>query len=601
MNITQLYSSYYSRSGEQHDEANLVAAHATIQVIHNHLLQVGTFFTLILCCRDRHTCNFYNNLMEKLFHMWGISMVRFVVFHKHSMRRVNGTKRFNLILTDSFQAFREIDIASDSRHNNYNEYYYIFLQVRDAEMQSNLQQIFAYCWANSMINCSVQTQNARGEIMVYSYFPFTDHFCGSVEPTLISRFNGTHFLNSTLFPRKLKNFHGCVLRAAIRHIPPFTFLHTDERGVSHVVGGIEGHLLRQLSEILNFTIEVKVPPDNIVFQFGAIRMLQHGEADMGLGAFSQRPALLDIVSAVSSYYQTRQILCVSKEAYSLNSLELFIFPFDAITWSLIWSTYLLCWVLFAVLSKCYKQSLEKNVQPFLNTLSILLGMPTTHTPMCHYGRLLFIIWLCFTLLIRAVYQGVLFTYAHHDTIAPVPSNLDELVARNFTTVISFFNRGLLTDVELLRKLPTITTTGLDGLSVFDYVRHVSKRNYVAIETQDFLRYYKKRHNKTDYFVILSNDFMNFQSTMYLAKHSFLIDQFEQEIWWIRSAGLVKGWYQVELNYRNEDPNQVDVIVLGDVYVVFVMLGIGLGLALLVFGLEILSLRVRILKSLLSKI
>lgn len=141
-------------------------------------------------------------------------------------------------------------------------------------MQYNLQQIFAYCWANSLVNCSVQTQNARGEILVYSYFPYTDNFCGSVEPVLINRFNGTDFVKSTLFPPKLKNFHGCVLRVAIWHIPPFVYLRTDDRGVSHVAGGIEGRLLHQLSKRLNFTIEVKVPPVN-TFQFNAIRMVKY--------------------------------------------------------------------------------------------------------------------------------------------------------------------------------------------------------------------------------------------------------------------------------------------------------------------------------------
>lgn len=106
MNITQLYLSYRSKSGEQNDEANLIAARATMQVIHNHLLQMATFFTLTLCCRDRHTCNFYNNLMEKLIHMWGLSLVRFVVQKKNSKQRVEGTRRHNLILTDSFEAFR---------------------------------------------------------------------------------------------------------------------------------------------------------------------------------------------------------------------------------------------------------------------------------------------------------------------------------------------------------------------------------------------------------------------------------------------------------------------------------------------------------------
>ncbi|XP_011177180.3 uncharacterized protein LOC105208824 [Zeugodacus cucurbitae] len=602
MNITELYLSYHSKSGEQDDDANLVAAHATMQVIHNHLLHMGTFFTLTLCCRNRHTCNFYNNLMEKLFHMWGLSMVRFVVLQENSTQRVIGSRRYNMILTDSYEAFREIDVAYYTRNNNYNEYYYIFLQVRDAFAQSNLKQIFAYCWANAMINCSVQLQNSHGEITVYSYFPFTEQCCGCVEPVLISRFNGTDFVKPILFPRKLKNFHGCVLRAAIWHIPPFAYLQSDERGVSQIVGGIEGHLLLQLSEILNFTIEVKVPPDNI-FQIGAIRMLQDGEVDMSLGSIGQSPALLEIVSSVASYYQTRQILCLSKNAYFLNSLEELIFPFDTTTWLLIWCAYLLCWALCYLLTKYCRHCFEQNVQPLLNYLAILLGMPTTHTPMRYYGRLLFLTWLCFTLLIRAVYQGVLFTYAHHDTIAPIPTDFSELVARNFTTVMSKMNRDLLSDVLFLQRLPAFTTKRLNGTNAFDYIRHISKRNYVAIEPVDYLHYYEKEQNKTGLFVMMRKDLMNFQITMYLAKHSFLIDQFEEEIWWIRSTGLLKRWTLVELGARKivEDTDAVDVIILENYYALFAMLGIGLAVALLVFGLEILSLRVRFLRKLFLKI
>lgn len=324
---------------------------------------------------------------------------------------------------------------------------------------------------------------------------------------------------------------------------------------------------------------------------------------MSLGALSQSSLLLEVVSSVSSYYQSRQILCVSKKAYFLNSVEKLIFPFDKTIWLLISCAYLLCWALCSLLSRYCRQCFETKVQPFLNFLAILLGMPTTHTPMRYYGRQLFLTWLCFTLLIRTVYQGVLFTYSHRNLIAPIPSDFNELVARNFTTVMSIRNRGLLSDVGFLKKLPPITTTQMDGTSVFDYIRHVCKRNYVAIETLDFLHYYENLHNTMDHFTILPNDFITLQITIYLAKHSFLIDQFEEEIWWVRSAGLVWGWSRLELGERKiiEDPDQVNVIVLEEYYAVFVMLGIGLGGGLLVFALEILSLRVRILRNIFLKI
>ncbi|XP_017465363.1 PREDICTED: uncharacterized protein LOC108358498 [Rhagoletis zephyria] len=86
--------------------------------------------------------------------------------------------------------------------------------------------------------------------------------CGHIEPIVINRFNGHTFDSSDIFPRKLLNFYGCALRAALWDVPPYLSLESNVEGASRILGGFEGNFLLTLSRKLNFTIDIKIPPNN---------------------------------------------------------------------------------------------------------------------------------------------------------------------------------------------------------------------------------------------------------------------------------------------------------------------------------------------------
>lgn len=119
-----------------------------------------------------------------------------------------------------------------------------------------MQKIFEYCWTNYLINCVIQIQKADGRLLLYSYFPFTDKHCSKVETVLVNEYNGTSLIYEDIFPKKLKNFFGCPLRAALSHIPPYVHLSKNENNASYVSGGFEGKLLLELSRKLNFSLDV---------------------------------------------------------------------------------------------------------------------------------------------------------------------------------------------------------------------------------------------------------------------------------------------------------------------------------------------------------
>lgn len=155
-----------------------------------------------------------------------------------------------------------MDIIFYTANYNVNEFYYIFLEAHDHLIPQEMQKILEYCWSNYIINCSVQVQTALGEILVYTYFPFTVHQCGEVVPTLISQYkNESFFQQQQLFPNKLKNMYNCPLKAALWNVAPFVFLERKNNKTS-IQRGFEGVLLSELSSRLNFSIEVLIPPNN---------------------------------------------------------------------------------------------------------------------------------------------------------------------------------------------------------------------------------------------------------------------------------------------------------------------------------------------------
>ncbi|TDG40698.1 hypothetical protein AWZ03_012885 [Drosophila navojoa] len=222
MNISQLFQSYQDLSGQQMNQINEYVAQALLHVVHIHIMSVTPSLVLTLCCRNNHTCNFYNEMMSILFRGWGIAPLQIVTVEQGMLRKfIPGRRHYNLIFTDSYAAFAEIEVEAYSKEYNYNEYYYIFLQARDRLLLSEMHRIFEHCWRHQLINCNVQVQRANGDILLYTYLPFGPESCADTTPQLINRYNGSHMLNPQLFPRKLNNFFGCPLRAGLLHLPPY--------------------------------------------------------------------------------------------------------------------------------------------------------------------------------------------------------------------------------------------------------------------------------------------------------------------------------------------------------------------------------------------
>ncbi|XP_036320037.1 glutamate receptor ionotropic, delta-1 [Rhagoletis pomonella] len=90
------------------------------------------------------------------------------------------------------------------------------------------------------------------------------------------------------------------------------------------------------------------------------------------------------------------------------------------------------------------------------------------------------------------------------------------------------------------------------LIFFEYILKESRRNVAFIGPSDFLYNYMHAEKKHAFFKILKQKVLNLHTTIYLTKHSYLIDEFQNQILWVQAAGLIDAWARWELYDDKKD-------------------------------------------------
>ncbi|XP_055910416.1 uncharacterized protein LOC129944777 [Eupeodes corollae] len=293
MNVQTLLTFYLINSQAPFKDRNIneEIANSLIYVIEKYYEPRDSAFIICLSYERENTRDFYQDLSEILFRSYDNIKTQIVVKETQGLElkpipTVKGKLTnfiFHMLVVDSVKSFLNIDLASKVKNYDTNEFYHIFLHNKDRFLDNDIRNILEYCWSNYMINVNVVIQTAAGDIIVYTYFPFNESHCNEVIPVEINRFQNGVMVNPDLFPEKLQNMHKCPVRVTPFHTPPFFSLNDRRNGTTddEAINGFEGLLLRELSLLMNFTIEIILPPKKDErghifnnFSTGAIDMLE---------------------------------------------------------------------------------------------------------------------------------------------------------------------------------------------------------------------------------------------------------------------------------------------------------------------------------------
>ncbi|XP_073829033.1 probable glutamate receptor [Musca autumnalis] len=592
MNVSALYQNYHAKVGGEYEEmVNMVGS----CILHVMDYYFATSFILVVACQRESSLYFYGDVLDRTLAGWNQFSLEIVNLQRGQRRKVPDIAVYHMVLVDSYESFLAANVAVHHTQNDHNEYYYIFLKSSDTLLTLNMQKIFEYCWEQQLINCIIQTQTGKGALQLYSYYPFTAWSCSTLEIVRINEFNGTAMSTEPLFPKKLTNFHGCSLRAALWDIPPYLSLKRDSKG-NLQYDGFEGILLRLLASRLNFTLDIREADDTsrgMVFDNGSttgvLNMLNSRKLDFALGSYHQNYIRNKVVTPTISYYQSTMSVVIRRSALRLNEAQALIYPFRPMTWYVLLAT--CATVIVGVYIFRYVRH-TPAVQPFTDVFLSILGMPILHMTDHREQRIFSISWMYFTLVIRSLYFGVLFHMIRSHFLAQPPTSLQALIEKNYTVAISKRMNSVVTYTAELRNLNYTVIYDRPESETLAYLLNLSPsaaKRAVGISALEFLQYYILIQRQRNIFQIIPYDLIGFKICIYLPKHSWLSDQFNEILIWIRDSGLLEYWKGMFLDtgYVNDEWQPEDQLFgMAELHTAFMLVIVGYSLAIFIFLVEL---------------
>lgn len=306
-------------------------------------------------------------------------------------------------------------------------------------------------------------------------------------------------------------------------------------------------------------------------------------------------------SYVTFYLSLVAVILRKQNKY--KSFSIYTFPFDTPTWILI----LLSCCLVIALNNFATKRLRKN--NFL-IFKILFGMTINNIPRNSSRRIYFISTLLCAFFLRSIYQSLLFDfYRTHLYVSP-PTTIDALVTEGYQAVcteMSMHFFGIVTQVQD-KTLPIVILYTPNEMGPLYYLVHNSDSNFAAISIFDFALYYGLDIlTANEVLVVLPINVNDQQIGFYLTKHSYLVNRFNNYILWFQEAGIqrkFREWTYIEYRIRRQKHFQEAIetelmIKLSELIGFFIIVVSLFLLAFLVFLLELLSKKIKVLEVILS--
>lgn len=180
-------------------------------------------------------------------------------------RLLNNRKRFNnVVFIDSCNSFQPFFSKINVKAWEYQGNFILAITRYSDKIYSCMTEIFEAFWSKHIVNVVIMFMSqTQTEVLLYTFYPFSEFYCERAIPIQLNQYQGDRFLQKiNYFPDKLNDFYGCKLSVATFNNPPFFMYKHNALTGTVEVDGIEGILLRVLSQRLNFNVDIYESPDN---------------------------------------------------------------------------------------------------------------------------------------------------------------------------------------------------------------------------------------------------------------------------------------------------------------------------------------------------
>lgn len=317
--------------------------------------------------------------------------------------------------------------------------------------KGGLRHMLEYCWKKHVLNVVIVyindfEEDSRNYVVVMMYNPFSGVFVNHIVCQCKWYICDVNNQPLNLFPDKLQNIYGYVLKACGYVLEPYLIIQNTTNGTK--LEGLDWMFHESFSKHLNFTYEVSLEHSTVGLKLDngswteAFGDVVSGKVDIILDRVRVTPERLDAMEISGITIISRLNFMVPKAGFVPKWIAL-VLPFPIYIWVLIvlllFAIYLVWRIFVKVYS--YRESLSTtNISLYI--LSLVLKVSTTQKPLHFSFRLLYIVCVLCLLILTSVYEGLLFGYLTGDTHYPDINTLKELAESDLEIQSFIFHRDL---------------------------------------------------------------------------------------------------------------------------------------------------------------
>lgn len=269
-------------------------------------------------------------------------------------------------------------------------------------------------------------------------------------------------------------------------------------------------------------------------------------------------------------------------------MKTFTYAFDANVWICV---FLSCLLLILI------NSIKRNFTSLTNLqiFEILMGVSTHSLPQTNCRRMKFLTWIWSAFILRSVYQSLIFCLYSRQFYEVLPTSLGDLVAGGYKIVCVYKSSHFIKGIPLLLKENLNITILRDDNEIksLHYLEQHDERLYAAVTAKEIVYYYTSKEEHRKKLSVLPFNINIQQTTIYLPKHSFLVNEFNDIILRIYAAGLFKIWRSLSVDLRfsrqRSKAKHFNLSLENMKQICSVTCGL-FSIALIIFALELASLR-----------
>lgn len=314
--------------------------------------------------------------------------------------------------------------------------YFLFVLLNETQLTQDyvLQQM----WRKRTLNNNVMYSANERTVIIKTFHPFHKGSCSGGTPLVVATVTDGVFEGNwkDLYPVKMKKLYGCPVRVTIPNVSPSASL-LKIRG-KMAITGYDVAILNIMSQNLDFNLRFIVANNLSYNESGeeTLKLLNDNRADMALHSIGLTKAMMMDFDQTMVYLTMPLVFLVpSGELYGF--FEKILQPFEAVVWVFLLSTlltalavlFLLDWKLESIRPFFHE---DGTGNPTMNFLAAILGLGQSNLPNRNSPRIILMTFLVFCLILRNVYQGVLFDLMQSDGRHTEVRTIQELVDKNYT-------------------------------------------------------------------------------------------------------------------------------------------------------------------------